>query len=776
MSQTFSQILSEYDGFEKAFWASYSINFSTLDFLIKKDFKQIMNPHYLHLICDGNQLDESISKVSEDSKDMSKLSKLQEYCTISPQFTDGAFHPKILLFSSKTKLLIIVSSANATPSGILSNQDLIGTYYYANDHLESMNDISSLFQYMKGFEGWGDEAREDLNIVEEDFSFLKEDLPTDNVLTIPNDAPLFSQMTKGLPDSKIQKINIFSPFFDDNYSAISQMDDYFKVPVNVFSPQKDFYTSRKDQLSSNVKFYHSDSQINKTFHAKFYEFNYGNESVVFWGSANCSFSGLLSPNRNYEFLIKCPMTKEEIYSIWGSLDNKEEADIEYGRHANEDNEPNNKPVIYVKGISANEEGFTIQLDKPLNDKAVLKGIISNGSIVDFTILSVKGNTITAICEEKGLVILYVEHDNKRISNLIYINNPFALQARITGKQSSPDFNPKDLKSSKAITLAFGYFNLNLPKQKGMNNNSEQSHKGFWRLPRFNSRSHLSRIINLESFVKQRVIKLKEKNDNENITEKNKTGDSQKTNPSKSIVATINRETDKLLKNIILIVKDKKIAKIEISRWLQGIDVLNYYILNYLDEVDKLPKDIKEVNNLLTNTSRVSVWIIYNLLENSEDNKERIELIRTVQDILLGFSIYNFLYSQRYTSSTLSSRKNDEFLLIIKRALHRRYIINTKFPEFKNISEHSQLTYEDVLAKLPNLTAGKKTIDILNSNKISKLKGLDEVIVFSNKADSLLFIKNSSTHMSLETILGEEKKFTFTAPLTKINLISCTNTT
>jgi len=139
MSQTFSQILSEYDGFEKAFWASYSINFSTLDFLIKKDFKQIMNPHYLHLICDGNQLDESISKVSEDSKDMSKLSKLQEYCTISPQFTDGAFHPKILLFSSKTKLLIIVSSANATPSGILSNQDLIGTYYYANDHLESMN-------------------------------------------------------------------------------------------------------------------------------------------------------------------------------------------------------------------------------------------------------------------------------------------------------------------------------------------------------------------------------------------------------------------------------------------------------------------------------------------------------------------------------------------------------------------------------------------------------------------------------------------------------------
>jgi len=86
-----------------------------------------------------------------------------------------------------------------------------------------------------------------------------------------------------------------------------------------------------------------------------------------------------------------------------------------------------------------------------------------------------------------------------------------------------------------------------------------------------------------------------------------------------------------------------------------------------------------------------------------------------------------------------------------------------------------LIHEDVLSKLPNLTTAKKTVEFLNSNKMAKLKGLDEVMVYSNKNDSLLFIKDSSKHMNLETILGEEKKFTFTAPLTKINLISCTNT-
>ena len=97
MSRTISQILNEYSGFDKAFWATYSVDFNTLDFLLKKDFKQIMNPHYFHLICDGRKLDEAIASLYDDKKDMSKLVKLQEYCTISPQFTDGAFHSIFLI-------------------------------------------------------------------------------------------------------------------------------------------------------------------------------------------------------------------------------------------------------------------------------------------------------------------------------------------------------------------------------------------------------------------------------------------------------------------------------------------------------------------------------------------------------------------------------------------------------------------------------------------------------------------------------------------------------
>ena len=770
MSQTISQILGEYDGFEKAFWASYSVNFSTLDFLIKKDFKQIMNPHYLHLICDGHQLDESIAKLYDDIKDMSKLSRLQEYCTISPQFTAGAFHPKILLFTAETKLLFIVSSANATPSGILSNQDLIGSFYYDENHPESKNEVCALFQYLRSFEGWGIEAREDFKIVEESFEFLRDDLVTDMILTIPNDENLFSQILKGLPDDEIQQINIFSPFFDDNYAAISQIEDQFKVPVNIFSPQKEFFTVRKDSLPSNIKFYQSGTEINKSFHAKFYEFNYGDESVVFWGSANCSYSGLLNPDRNYEFLIKCLMNKDEIHSLWGSLSNKKESAVEYDCQPEQDADSKKQLSVYVEGISIESDGFVIRLDKPLLEQASLKGITSDGSIVDFTILSAKGEIVHATCEEKGLVILYVEKDEQRISNLIYINNPFALKSRVSGGQNCPEFDPKDIKSAKAVNFAFGCFNLKLPKQKSSGSNSALLRKGFWRLPQFKSRSYLSRIINLESFIKQRVVNYKEKNDTENFKNEGKDSGVKSKQPSRNIVNVMTRETTKLLKNISFLVKKKKTGDIEITRWFQGVDLLNYYILNYLDETQNLPIDLEEINHLLLNVSRVSAWIIFNFIDSSEDHQERIELIRTIQDILLGVAVYRLFLSQRFSTSIRPTEKDIKLLVMIKRAIHLHHIINQKIPEFRLESEHSRLTYEDVLGKLSNVKIRGEVIRTLNRKTALKVEGLDDVQVFVSQVDSLLLIRKAGTYLELETIIGEEKQFTLSAPLTKENIV------
>lgn len=768
MSQTISQILNEYSGFEKAFWASYSVNFTTLDFLLKKDLKQIMNPCYLHLICDMDQLDESIARITNDTKELTKLSKLQEYCTISPQFTEGAFHPKILLLASNNKLLFIVSSANATPSGILSNQDLIATFYYDNNTQENEGVVRSLFKYIRSFDGWGNEASEDLTVIEEEFNFLLDNISSNNLMTIPNDESLLIQMINSLPeDDVLQKINIFSPFFDDNYDAISKIEEQFKVPVNVFSPQKKFCTTRKESLSNQINFYHSDSLFKTNFHAKFYEFQYGEQSVVYWGSANCSFSGLLSPDRNYEFLIKCSMNKNDINALWGSLDNKKQSSVEYGVDANSSNKSNKQPEVYIKGISITEDGFFIQLDKPLCEQSKIKGIISNGDNVNLIMLSVNGNTINATCDEDGLVVLYVEKHEQRISNLIYINNPFALQSRISGIQNSPTVSHHNSINSIEVKQAFGYFKLERTKQTGNGSQSESSKNGFWRLPQFKSKTNLAKIINLESFVKQRVIKLKEKNDSENISSNENNEKTINREESLNIIKLINKETDTLLKNINTMVKNKSAGQIDRTRWLRGLDILTYYILSLLDETEKFPI---EIENILFNVSRIASWIVQNLSDTNEICHESIELILTIQNMFLGLSVYQLLLKQRFSVSIDSYNREIDHVNMIKRALYFRYVTHHKFPEYKAISEHSQLTNEDILVKLPNHVLAIKTIEFLNCNRISKLKGLDDVQVNFRNTESLLFISKNN-HLNFESILGDKTAYPLNAPLTYIDIIS-----
>ena len=49
---------------------------------------------------------------------------------------------------------------------------------------------------------------------------------------------------------------------------------------------------------------------------------------------------------------------------------------------------------------------------------------------------------------------------------------------------------------------------------------------------------------------------------------------------------------------ILIEKENKTDEIEISRWLQGIDILNYNILNYLDETNNVYLEIEEINDVI----------------------------------------------------------------------------------------------------------------------------------------------------------------------------------
>lgn len=754
MSQTISQILSDYGGFEKAFWATYSVSFTTLEFLLKKDFKHVMPKGYLHVICDGSQLDESIAKAYDEKKNLVSLAKLQEYCTIQPQFATGAFHPKILAFTSPDQLLFIVSSANATPSGILSNQDLIGIFYYDREYLENEKTVHALFQYIRGLDGWGVEAKEDFDIVAKDHSFLDEPLSTDNVLTIPNTESLFTQIIKELPDEhELNEINVFSPFFDEYYEAISAIENQFNTTLNIFSPQKEFNTARKEKLSNRTNFYRSDNLLNRSFHAKFYEFKYEGESVVFWGSANCSFSGLLSSNRNYEFLIKSHMSHQEVNSLWGSLESKEESTVEYECQFEETNKLKSQPSIYITKILTNNQSYVVLLDKVVTTETFV-GIFSNGTSMELPIQAIEGESVIINRNQDGLISLFVAYEQERVSNLIYINNPFAIATRIAGKQDTPTPDSKDITESQAVTSAFGYFNLDLPKKTSVNKPSPLSLRGFWRLSQFRSRSTFSRVINLDYFLNNRIIRYKEKEDDEEVLEHQRERKSN-TKSKDNILKKIVTETNTLLKNIQLLIRKKKEGEIDSHKWIEGINRVNIFVLNYFDDLEELPRNLKEIGTVLYNISIISTWITKNLIEDNEEYQNSVELIRTVQDLFLGIFLYRMLLIQKYSYSYKQSDEELEQVDMIKRAFYLRYIVSKKLSSFGKTSEHSQLTYKDVLHKLHNPMVRSATNDILNRGDISKIKGLGDVFVYENEEDSFLFSRKRD-YLYCETLLGEKK--------------------
>jgi len=458
------------------------------------------------------------------------------------------------------------------------------------------------------------------------------------------------------------------------------------------------------------------------------------------------------------------MSKEDVYRLWGNFDNKKPCNVEYGvKPKHIDDEPVDKEIC-IKEVFLEDSCLIISLDQPLND-ASISGITYNGLVLDIKILSSKKNRVEASYEVKNLVALFVERDSKKISNIIYINNPVSISERIIGHGDAKEFDPTK-NDAKSITVAFGFFNLEKPTQKGTVKKSPLLHKGFWRLPHYSRRSGLSGIISLEEFIKTRVVRFKDNKDEDNFDQdqtKKKTDKRKKDFPP--LIQKVIRETEKLLKNISIIVKDKKQNQIDIARWLKGLDILNFFILKHLAENDELP-EISKLSTLLLNASRISSWVTLCLLEDVESNHDRLELIRCVQNLFLTVAIYQMIFHDQFFSKIGNNIEEDENIIRIKKALYLRHIVNDKFPKGIVTSEHSQLTTGDLCDKLPSIKAARKTATFLRNNSVHSIVGLEEVIVFENKIEPMLYTGKLGPNLRLQTMLGDEKLFKETPFLKK----------
>lgn len=365
MSETFSHILSGFSGFDCAFWASYSVQFSAIDFLIKKDLSKVMNPCSVHVICDGQQYHSEIEKAVKSIRGNDTIEKIQEYCTFSTMWPEGAFHPKILLLANQESILSIVSSANLTSSGVLSNQDMVASYYYSEGSKEHEEMLSGIYQYLNSFDGWIGKAKEDLENLGQQFKFLSTEYQNQSFFSIPQNNSLFEQIKGSVSKGELKSIKIFSPFYDDELKAVSVFKEEYSVPVECFVPDSKIIVTSEKKLSESVSFYGEDALSKPTFHAKMYAFDYGEYLDVFWGSANCTYSGLLSSNRNYEYLVRTKLYPEEMYSLWGIQEAKELIPRYCAKDEKKTNE-NTHPCYELKSSQVQGDKIFIDVSIELN--------------------------------------------------------------------------------------------------------------------------------------------------------------------------------------------------------------------------------------------------------------------------------------------------------------------------------------------------------------------------------------------------------------------------
>lgn len=744
MSYTISQILQEFKGMDKAFWASYTVDFGTVDFLMKKDFRYIMNHNYMHVISDFSQFNESLIKEIKGKNSLSKVKQLQEYCTFSQQDTAGAFHPKILLLASEEKIVVILGSANLTSSGILSNQDLMTVLIYEKGSEKNLPEITSIYNYLNSMQGWISEAKYDLEKLGEQFPELL--TPKESrFISIPNEGALLDQMINKVQGFEYKSIRVFSPFFDDDLKGLSKLKERAGKPVTAITPVDKLFTTEGINVPG-VSIKTSKGTSRPSFHSKFYQFEGENESIVFWGSANCSYSGLIDTQRNYEFLLLESMSNDEVDSLWGKTDTFKNVEVEKKEEFDSNEE---LPLVLIKDLIIEEETLSFKC----SDYNGLVLVATDGqNKYKLNYEEVDGRIQI---EDNSRIILFwwEDNDSNLKSNYCYINRPERIFGRLAGDNSdnkSIDYEKQDRKAFKSI---FGFFNI---EQESSPSSSKRTVAGvgFWRMPHYSKKRVTIKLINFKEFVDKETSKITDvaDEDSENIESYDVV---KKKNDT--LIKFVSSQTNKLKKNLAAIEKGSLLGNIDWTEWKRGVELLLLCLLK-----DKLLIDnINDPNcsKVIRELPLVLLWCLEKSEDGSFDDEDTQQMILILAELAFSTISADLKRVERFdplNKKELSSLNEDlRIVAFVKELLKTKLDLNGRFSDYLRLLR-DQLVNE---YRYSNLMS-----EVLKNSKSPDLK------VFKNKkGDLLLYLKDKADNMELLTLSGEHKVFRKNAPLENINI-------
>jgi len=475
-------------------------------------------------------------------------------------------------------------------------------------------------------------------------------------------------------------------------------------------------------------------------------------------------------------MIKQHMTHKEVMDCWGDTANATEKSMVYltEKETNDLNDQEKSFEIQFLHIKKKEDQFILRFHGNLASfkDASIVGITKLKKKLKYPIIELDDDKIT-IDYDKNLILLYLVHDEKKISNNIFVNNPSAIAARITGKQISDQF-VEDKSGKTNYSYLFSLFKINIPENPKVSAPQKNLKKGFWRLPEYSGRHFWAGIINIDNFLKNRLEEFRRDQDTGDDNEPNH-NDPQKNNETQanrpindhttsdtSYSKAVERETKKLLYNINSLETENKINLIDKNQWLQALFLLIHTILKEFKQLSELKaEEIDQTISMLKKVSRISIWIITKLNIDSFDEK-KIEFVRCLFDIYQFITIYNYAY---YREKNSYYKYDEECTAILKEAqlslFYKHVLLSISHAPLKS-SEHNLLSVKNLCSKLPRLKTSYKAYD-LYSNKAGSI--YDEIfektticyIQGKKPFEKLLYIKPTNDEYVFETILGKEKR-------------------
>ncbi|MFO0762558.1 MAG: phospholipase D-like domain-containing protein [Byssovorax sp.] len=217
------------------------------------------------------------------------------------------FHPKVFLFATGSKGLLIVGSANFTRSGLTNNAELVGVYRYERDrHEQHLGLFKQALAFLRDVAArWpGRDLASNLDALVGDATWLRdEEEPAGGRLIHSLEEPLWARLSGGLA-RPVDALHVLSRYYDRDPHLIDKVADDLAPKKIVFWTENGITTMTPDWIRhplvrsgvASVRLCtYADEDRRQPLHAKSIIIQTGKTLRLAFGSANFTRAGMFSP-------------------------------------------------------------------------------------------------------------------------------------------------------------------------------------------------------------------------------------------------------------------------------------------------------------------------------------------------------------------------------------------------------------------------------------------------------------------------------------------------